>query len=207
VKRRFVNVTHRCGQRGTRIGFGQKTASDRLRARQRHELTALRLLQARHGDISSIDVRMMQRAIRLARSAAVYGEVPVAAVVYRGEEVVAEAANNRERARDPVGHAELIAIQGAAVALGAWRLSECSLAVTLEPCPMCAGAIVNARVGRVLYGTTDPKAGACDTLYRITSDVRLNHRPKVYGGVLGDRCAELLRDFFRRLREAKRRSA
>lgn len=200
-------MTHRCGQRGTRVGFGQKTASDRLRARQRHETAALRLMQARHGDISNIDVRMMQRAIRLARAAAVNDEVPVAAVVYRGDEVIAEAANNRERARDPLGHAELIAIRDAAAALGAWRLNQCSLAVTLEPCPMCAGAIVNARVGRLLYGATDPKAGACDTLFRITSDTRLNHRPTVYGGVLGERCAELLRDFFRRLREAKKRSA
>lgn len=170
-------------------------------------MAQLRSAQRRLPELSGIDLSMMERAIRLAGRAAEAGEVPVGAVVYRGDEVLAEATNNRESARDPVGHAELIAIREAARRIDAWRLSECSLAVTLEPCPMCAGAIVNARIGRVLYGTTDPKAGACETLYRITADRRLNHRPQVFGGVLGDRCAELLREFFRRLRQDRRRSA
>lgn len=170
-------------------------------------MAELRSAQRRSPGVGEIDLRMMERAIRLAARAAEEGEVPVGAVVYRGDEVIAEAVNSRENARDPVGHAELLAIREAGRRLDAWRLSECSLAVTLEPCPMCAGAIVNARVGRVLYGATDPKAGACETLYRITGDRRLNHRPEVIGGVHGERCAELLREFFRRLREGRRKSA
>lgn len=169
-------------------------------------MAELRSTQRRSPGVSEIDLRMMERAIRLAARAAEGGEVPVGAVVYRGDEVIAEAVNNRENDRDPLGHAELLAIRAAGRCLDAWRLSECSLAVTLEPCPMCAGAIVNARVGRVLYGATDPKAGACETLYRITGDRRLNHRPEVIGGVYGERCAELLREFFRRLRQ-RRKSA
>jgi len=124
--------------------------------------------------------------------------------VYRGTAVIAEAANNHEATKDPTGHAELVAIRDAGRRLGGWRLAECSLAVTLEPCPMCAGAIVNARVGRVIYGATDPKAGACETLYRITSDPRLNHRPAIHGGVLAGRCGALLSEFFRRRRAEKR---
>jgi tRNA(adenine34) deaminase len=170
-------------------------------------MATMRLARRGNPGVTETDVVMMERAIHLARQAAAIGEVPVGAVVYRGEEVIAEAANNREIAHDPLGHAELLAIRDASEALGAWRLNDCSLAVTLEPCPMCAGAIVNARMGRVLYGARDPKAGACESLYRITSDARLNHRPEMYRGVLEERCAELLRDFFRRLRETKRKSA
>ena len=170
-------------------------------------MSNLRIARRDNPDVTEIDLSMMERAIMLARRAAAAGEVPIAAVVYRGDRVIAEAGNNREAARDPLGHAELIAIRNAATALGAWRLSDCSMAVTLEPCPMCAGAIVNARVGRVLYGATDPKAGACETLYRITSDSRLNHRPQLYGRVMAERCGDLLRDFFRRLREDRRKSA
>lgn len=170
-------------------------------------MATMRMARRGQQGVTETDVVMMERAIMLARRAAAMGEVPVAAVVYRGEEVIAEASNNRELARDPVGHAELIAIRDAAESLGAWRLSDCSLAVTLEPCPMCAGAIVNARVGRVLYGAIDPKAGACESLYRLLSDTRLNHRPQLLRGVLEERCAELLREFFRRLRETKRKCA
>jgi tRNA(adenine34) deaminase len=167
-------------------------------------MAQLRLIQFRQPGVTEIDLRMMERAIVVARAAAAIGEVPVGAVVYRGDEVIAEAGNTREGERDPCGHAELLAIRIAARKLGEWRLNDCSLAVTLEPCPMCAGAIVNARVGRVLYGATDPKAGACETLYRITSDERLNHRPAIFAGVHGERCAELLREFFRRLRAERR---
>ncbi len=154
--------------------------------------------------VTSTDVAMMQRAITLARRAAAEGEIPVGAVIYRGTEIIAEAANNREFRADPTGHAELVAIRDAGRMLGEWRLSDCSLAVTLEPCPMCAGAIVNARVGRVIFGATDPKAGACTTLYGICTDSRLNHRVELHAGVLSTHCAELLRVFFRERREAKR---
>jgi tRNA(adenine34) deaminase len=154
--------------------------------------------------VSDVDVRMMERAISLARQAALNGEVPIAAIVYRGEEILAEAANNRERAADPTGHAEVVAIREAGRKLGEWRLSECSMVVTLEPCPMCAGATVNARIGRLIYGATDPKAGACETLYSIPSDPRLNHRVEMHGGVLADRCVELLRAFFKERRAAQK---
>jgi tRNA(adenine34) deaminase len=148
------------------------------------------------------DEAMMRRALALAEAAAGTGEVPVGAVVYETESgrVLAEASNRRETDRDPSAHAEFIAIRDACAAIGDWRLNHCSLAVTLEPCPMCAGLIVNARVGRVVYGADDPKAGAVRTLYEILTDERLNHRAEVIPGVLADEAAELLRAFFRRLR-------
>ncbi|MHC4127069.1 MAG: nucleoside deaminase, partial [Planctomycetota bacterium] len=108
-----------------------------------------------------------------------------------GERILAEAANNRQATADPTGHAELLALREAGRALGHWHLDDCSLAVTLEPCPMCAGALVNARLGRLVYGADDPKAGACRTLYRIPTDQRLNHQVTVLSGVLGDPCAKL----------------
>lgn len=147
---------------------------------------------------------MMLRAIELARQAAAAGEVPVGAVVYQDEEIIAECANNREATKDPAGHAELLTMSLAGQKLGTWRLNDCSLAVTLEPCPMCAGAMVNARLGRLIYGATDPKAGAVHTLYEIPTDRRLNHRVEVIGGVEAARCRELLRAFFRSRREARK---
>lgn len=164
----------------------------------------LRLVATRNPGLTSLDLSMMDRAIELAEQAAAIGEVPVGAVVYRGNEIIAEASNTREFDRDPCGHAEFLAIRAAARKLHDWRLSDCSLAVTLEPCTMCAGAIVNARVGRVIYGAVDAKAGACESLYRITADERLNHRPLMYTGVRADRCATLLKDFFRKLREDRK---
>lgn len=158
-------------------------------------------------EVTALDTAMMERAIRLAETAAEAGEVPIAAVVYRGDEVVAEAANNREASGDPVGHAELLALSEAGRCLGSWRLHECSMAVTLEPCPMCAGAMVNARLGRLVYGADDPKAGACRTLYGIPTDERLNHRVTVVAGVLADRCAALLQAFFRQRRPPPPRPA
>ena len=148
---------------------------------------------------------MMERALELADQAAAMDEVPVGAVVYRGNKIIAEGYNLRESSSDPVAHAELLAISRAGRALGDWRLSNCSLAVTLEPCPMCAGALVNARLQRVLYGATDPKAGACETLYRIPTDERLNHEVELIPGVMADRCGEVLRAFFRRKREERKR--
>lgn len=144
----------------------------------------------------------MRRALDLARRAAQAGEVPVGAVVYETDSgrVLGEASNRREQDRDPSAHAEFLAILEACRAVGDWRLKQCSLAVTLEPCPMCAGLIINARVGRVVYGADDPKAGAVRTLYTLLNDDRLNHACGVRAGVLAEESAGLLRDFFRSLR-------
>jgi len=142
----------------------------------------------------------MRRAMAAAEEAAGRGEVPVGAVVVVGGEVLAVAHNERETANDPTAHAEVIALRRAAAALGSWRLTGADLYVTMEPCPMCAGALVNARIRRVYYGCDDPKAGAVRSLYQILDDRRLNHRVDVVPGVLGSEAAELLRSFFGRLR-------
>lgn len=155
------------------------------------------------------DRRWMARAIELARAAAAQGEVPIGAVVYRTAtgERLAEGANARESRHDPTAHAELVAVRNAAAKTGDWRLNGCTVVVTLEPCPMCAGMLVNARVGRVVYGADDPKAGASRSLYAITTDPRLNHRCEVIGGVEAEACGELLRRFFQgRRRERKART-
>lgn len=157
-----------------------------------------------NSDINHIDQKMMIRAIALARLAAEKDEIPVGAVVYRGTEIIAEGYNLRECATDPTAHAEIIAIRRAANILGEWRLNDCSLAVTLEPCPMCAGALVNARLGRLVYGATDPKAGAVNTLYRLCNDQRLNHNVEVISGVKASECGQLLKDFFRKKRVANK---
>jgi tRNA(adenine34) deaminase len=144
----------------------------------------------------------MEMALEEAAAAAQEDEVPIGAVIVSLERgVVARAHNQREQLNDPTAHAEMIALTQAANSLGSWRLENCLLYVTLEPCPMCAGAVVLARLPYVVYGTADPKAGACDTLYRITSDPRLNHRSQVISGVLAERCGEILSEFF----AAKRR--
>jgi len=142
------------------------------------------------------DVALMELALEQARAAAQLGEVPVGAVVALDGAVVAQAHNQRETTRDPLAHAEILAIRAAARVLGRWRLSGCTLYVTLEPCPMCAGAIVNARLDRVVYGATDPKAGAVQSLFQIVSDARLNHRAELCAGVLAEASAALLRAFF-----------
>lgn len=154
--------------------------------------------------VTSVDTMMMERALVLAGEAAQRGEVPVGAVVYRGDVVLAEASNNRESSADPTGHAEIVALREAGRKNGDWRLQDCSVAVTLEPCPMCAGAMVNARVSRLIYGATDPKGGACESLFEITRDTRLNHRLETIGGVMEERCGDLLRDFFRQRRALKK---
>jgi tRNA(adenine34) deaminase len=139
----------------------------------------------------------MEMALEEAAAAFEEDEVPVGAViVHRDQGVIGRGHNQRETLTDPTAHAEMIAITQAAQALGSWRLTHSILYVTLEPCPMCAGAIVQARLPMVVYGAADPKAGACHTLYQIPSDTRLNHRAEVVGGVLGERCAKLLGDFF-----------
>jgi tRNA(adenine34) deaminase len=139
----------------------------------------------------------MQLAIEEARLAAAADEVPIGCVIVHATHgIVARGHNERERRPDPTAHAEIVAIARAAQALGTWRLTDCTLAVTLEPCPMCAGAIVQARIPRLVYGCADPKAGACHTLYSITHDSRLNHRCDVVFGVRSAECARLLSDFF-----------
>lgn len=155
--------------------------------------------------ISDLDLAMMERALDLGRRAAEIGEVPVGAVVYRTADgrIVGEGFNRRELARDPAGHAEFCAIREAALVIGDWRLNDYSLAVTLEPCMMCAGLIVNARLGRVLYGAADPKAGAVDSLFQLTRDPRLNHRVTPIGGVLGEEAGAMLKKFFRELRRGE----
>lgn len=142
-------------------------------------------------------VHHMELALQEAAIAADEDEVPVGAVIVSLERgIIAQTHNQREMLNDPTAHAEMIALTQAATSLGSWRLENCVLYVTLEPCPMCAGAVVQARIPYVVYGAIDPKAGACDTLYRIASDPRLNHRAQVIGGVLADRCAQMLSEFF-----------
>jgi len=142
------------------------------------------------------DERFMGCALAAATEALAHDDVPVGAVLVRGGEVVATGRNERERRRDPTAHAEVLALQAASRALGSWRLLDTTLYVTLEPCAMCAGAIVLARVPRVVWGTSDPKAGAAGSVLDVLAEPRLNHRPEVLGGVRAPECAQLLRDFF-----------
>ncbi|MCH2140785.1 MAG: tRNA adenosine(34) deaminase TadA [Phycisphaerales bacterium] len=146
---------------------------------------------------TALEERMMRHAITLAQQAAERGDIPVGAVIYRGEEILGEGSNRREIDADPTAHAEIVAMRQAGIALGHWRLIDCSMAVTLEPCPMCAGAMVNARLARVIWGADDPKAGACRSLYELHNDKRLNHRLEGVGGVLKEECLSLLQDFFK----------
>ena len=139
----------------------------------------------------------MVAAIAEARLAPAHGDVPIGAVVVAGGEIVARRHNERERLGDPTAHAEILALRDAAVVIGAgWRLDGATLVVTLEPCPMCAGALVAARVGRVVFGAADPKAGACGSLYNLCADPRLNHEVEVVPGVSEDETAALLSEFF-----------
>jgi tRNA(adenine34) deaminase len=142
----------------------------------------------------------MKKALDQAVLAFDQQEVPVGAVIVYQDRIIAEAYNQRESLKDPTAHAEMIAITQAAEALESWRLLDCTLYVTLEPCPMCAGAIVQARIPRVIYGTSDAKAGACHSLFQITSDIRLNHQAAVLGGVMQDDCRAILQEFFRQQR-------
>ena len=141
-------------------------------------------------------VQYMQLALIEARRAIEMEEVPVGAVIVRGQQVIAAAHNQRETLADPTAHAEMIAITQAASAMEDWRLSGCTLFVTLEPCPMCAGAILQARIPKVVFGALDPKAGSVTSLYQMLEDRRLNHTASVTGGVLAEECGRLLSDFF-----------
>jgi tRNA(adenine34) deaminase len=150
----------------------------------------------RGGEFTVSDERFMGMAIDRARAAAEHGDVPIGALVAREGEPLAAAGNERELRRDPTAHAELLAIRAAAEALGGWRLPETTLYVTLEPCAMCAGAIVLARIPTVVFGAADPKAGAAGSVLDVLGEPALNHRPQVAGGLLEEECAELLREFF-----------
>jgi tRNA(adenine34) deaminase len=138
----------------------------------------------------------MELALAEARAALLHGDVPVGAVCLVDGEVVSSRHNERELSGDPTAHAEVLALRDAAARIGSWRLDDVTLVVTLEPCPMCAGALVAARVGKVVFGATDPKAGACGTLYNLCADPRLNHEVEVISGVLANDAAEILREFF-----------
>jgi tRNA(adenine34) deaminase len=138
----------------------------------------------------------MEIALEEARKAEGHGDVPIGAAIFRGGELLSRAGNERELRHDPTAHAEVLAIQAAAEALGGWRLPETTLYVTLEPCAMCAGAIVLARIPQVVYGTRDPKAGAAGSVLDVLREPALNHRPEVFAGVREEECAALLRDFF-----------
>ena len=141
-------------------------------------------------------LQWMRLALEQADQASALGDVPIGAVVVRNDKVIAQAHNRRIIDNDPTAHAEMLAIRSASRALGDWRLTGCTLVVTLEPCCMCAGAIVLARIPLLVYGATDPKAGAVDTLYNICTDSRLNHQLTVTSGVLVDQCSRRLSDFF-----------
>ncbi len=148
-----------------------------------------------------LDLVYMREALRLAETAAARGDVPVGALVVKDGAIVGVGFNTREAAADPTGHAEIVAIREACRRENRWRIDGATLYVTLEPCPMCAGALVNARVARLVYGAADPKAGAARTLFSLCDDPRLNHRMAVAAGVLAEPCADVLQRFFRGLRK------
>ena len=149
-----------------------------------------------------MDEQFMQLALQLAQEAAAEGEVPVGCVIVKDGQVVGAGRNRRETGRSALAHAEIEAIANACKALGGWRLWQCTLYVTLEPCPMCAGAIVNARIPRVVFGAKDSKCGACGSVCDIFQ-MDFNHKPQVDKGVLEEQCSEILKDFFKKLRQKK----
>jgi tRNA(adenine34) deaminase len=152
-----------------------------------------------------LDQYYMEMAIEEAQKAAAKGEVPIGAIIVHDGNVIARAHNLRETTQNAVTHAELLAIQEACKELGSWRLEDTHLYVTLEPCPMCAGAILQSRIPRVIYGARDVKAGSVDSLYRLLNDERFNHQCEVKENVLADKCGQLLTDFFRAIRETKKK--
>lgn len=156
---------------------------------------------SQNSDTQSNDDAFMRRALELAHYAESAGEVPVGAVVVRDGEVIGEGWNQPIRANDPTAHAEIVALRTASTRIKNYRLSGATLYVTLEPCAMCAGAIVQARVARVVFGATDPKAGAAGSVFQLLDSTALNHRPEITSGVLGEECGRLLKDFFRSRRD------
>ena len=157
------------------------------------------------GEPFDADHHWMMRAFEQANEALAADEVPVGAVIVRDHEIIAAASNQRESLHDPTAHAEMIAITQAAAAISDWRLEHTTLYVTLEPCVMCAGAILQSRIPRVVFGATDPKAGAVCSLYELLADQRMNHQCLVTGGVLAEPCGQILTDFFRAKRALKRK--
>jgi tRNA(adenine34) deaminase len=154
-------------------------------------------------NVTNQDEHFMRVAIDQARIAEDNGDVPIGTVIVHNNQIIGKAYNQREQLKDPTAHAEIIALTQAAAALQSWRLTGCTMYVTLEPCPMCAGALVLARIDRLVYGCDDPKTGACKSLYNIVQDERLNHCLEVTTGVLADDCSRLLQDFFQRKRPSK----
>ncbi|WP_284140691.1 MULTISPECIES: tRNA adenosine(34) deaminase TadA [unclassified Virgibacillus] len=155
-------------------------------------------------NITINDEKMMYEAIEEAKKAAQIDEVPIGAIIVYKDEIIARGYNVRETSQETLSHAELIAIQAANKKLGTWRLEDCTLYVTLEPCPMCAGAIVQSRIKRVVYGASDPKAGCAGTMMNLLDDERFNHQVELTTGVLEAECSQLLTDFFRALRKRKK---
>jgi len=155
---------------------------------------------------SDLDKRFMQAAIRQAEIAEDNGDVPIGCVVVYENQIIAKAYNQREQLNDPTAHAEIIALTQAAEYIGNWRLHGCCIYVTLEPCPMCAGALVLGRLDKLVYGCDDPKTGAVKSLYNITQDDRLNHKLEVESGVLADECSAMLSDFFTKRRRQNKQS-
>lgn len=151
------------------------------------------------------DLFFMKLALQEAKRAAEVDEVPIGAVIVKDDEIISKAYNLRETLQDATAHAELLAIRKACEVLGTWRLNGCSLYVTLEPCPMCAGAIILSRVDRVVFGAKDPKGGACGSIVNLPADKRFNHRPEVVEGVMADECGEILTKFFQAKRAEKNR--
>jgi tRNA(adenine34) deaminase len=151
-------------------------------------------------EITKQDEQFMRGAIEQAKVAEENGDVPIGAVIVYKDQIIAKAYNQREQLKDPTAHAEIIALTQAAAYLESWRLTGCTIYVTLEPCPMCAGALVLSRMDRLVYGCDDPKTGACKSLYNIVQDDRLNHRLEVTSGVLADECSQILQEFFERRR-------
>jgi tRNA(adenine34) deaminase len=143
------------------------------------------------------DIQYMNMAIDQACIARENGDVPIGCVIVYANQVIAKAYNQREQLADPTAHAEIVALTQAAAHIGSWRLNGCTIYVTLEPCPMCAGALVLARIDRLVYGCDDPKTGACKSLYNIVQDPRLNHRLEVASGICGEKCSGQLQEFFR----------
>lgn len=154
---------------------------------------------------TSEDEFFMQKALREARKAGVMDEVPIGAVVVQDGKILSRAFNQRERKQDPIYHAELVAISKAARKLKSWRLTDCTLYVTLEPCAMCAGAVILSRMSRVVFGADDPKAGAAGSVVNVLSEKRLSHEPQVSKGICRAECALLIQSFFKKLRKSKKK--
>ena len=155
-------------------------------------------------NVTEKDERFMKIAVEQAGIAQENGDVPIGAVIIHNGQIIGKAYNQREQLQDPTAHAEIIALTQAAAAMETWRLEGCTMYVTLEPCPMCAGALVLARIDRLVYGCDDPKTGAVKSLYKIVTDGRLNHRIEVTSGVLADECSKILQEFFQKKRSEKK---